>query len=92
VSNKPQFSQYKTFDSGISFEKPFVDPVDLKPKFREKLFAAGRNFGSIEDARQFAKDLLHACQKAEEIKHRFECYANDENALHKIVKEYEHQH
>ena len=87
-----QYSQYKTLDNGISFEKPYVDPVDLKSKFREKIFAAGRNFSDIEDARQFAKDLLHACQEAEEIKHRFECFENDEAGLRKIVAEYEHQH
>lgn len=85
-------SSYKTFDNGISFEKPYIDPVDLKPKFREKLFAAGRNFSDIDDAKQFARDLLHACQKAEEIKYRFKAFASDEVKLREIVKEYEHQH
>jgi hypothetical protein len=92
MMNKPQFSQYITFDNGISFEKPFVDAVDLKPKFREKLFAAGRSFASIEEARQFAKDLLHACQKADELAGRFDAFNDNEDELHKIVKEYEHRH
>lgn len=85
-------SSYKTFDNGISFEKPYIDPVDLKPKFRQKLFAAGRNFSSTEEARQFATDLLQACREADEISTRFDAYANNEFELREIVKEYEHQH
>ncbi len=92
MSNKPKYSQYMTFDNGIIFEKPFVDPVDLKPKFREKIFAAGRNFSSIEEARQFAKHLLYVCQNADDLAGRFEAFKDNEDELHKIVKEYEHRH
>ena len=87
-----QYSQYKTFDDGISFEKPYIDAVDLKPKFREKIFAAGRSFSSTDDARQFANSLLQACREADEISTRFDAYANNEFELREIVKEYEHQH
>lgn len=88
--SKPQYSIFKTTAGGISFEKPQIDAATLKPIFKENIFCGGLNL-DIEQARVFANNLLQVCREVESIKTSFECFKNDENALLKIVAEYEHQ-
>ncbi len=76
----------------IEFEKPHIDPVTLKPRFREHITwsASPQAIGATrEEARDFALTLLEVCHHVDWLKMGFTAYADDDEKLLGIVEKYQ---
>lgn len=76
----------------IIFEKPHIDPVTLKPVFRERISFSSKLQLSLDDVNKFLLDLRAVTDEVAEIKLFFITYDDNDEKLRELVKEYEHQH
>lgn len=83
-------SRYKTVGA-VSFEKPHIDPVTLKPVFRERITWSSSpqiTGATIDDAKKFLVDFRSVLAEVDWIKNRFIRYKDNDEKLRKLVERY----